>query len=73
MPTDLTEQFGELVRKLRIEKGWSQEDLAEKADLHRNYVGFIERGERSISLDKAVQIAKALSNEPLEDLFRHLM
>jgi transcriptional regulator with XRE-family HTH domain len=40
--------------------GWSQEKLAEKADLHWTYVGGIERGERNISLQNIVKIARAL-------------
>lgn len=39
---------------------WSQEKLAEKADLHRNYVGDIERGEENVSVDALRRIATAL-------------
>ncbi len=39
--------FSQNVRKARLAKGLSQEDLAEFASLHRNYVGGVERGERS--------------------------
>lgn len=52
--------FGERVRGLRVQLGLSQEALAERADLHRTYVGSVERGERNISLDKIYALAEAL-------------
>ena len=52
------------VRKLRLQKGLSQEKLAELADLHRNYVGGIERGERNIALLNIVALAHALRVKP---------
>lgn len=48
---------------------WSQEKLAEKADLHRNYVGDIERGEENVSVDALMRIANALKVQ-LGDLVR---
>lgn len=54
------------MRKLRDERGYSQEELAERAGLHRNYVGGIERGERNVGLDNIVRLAKALSVSPRE-------
>jgi transcriptional regulator with XRE-family HTH domain len=39
---------------------WSQEKLAEKADLHHNYIGDIERGEENVSVDALTRIAAAL-------------
>lgn len=52
--------FSQNVRKLRIAKSLSQEELAELSDLHRNYVGGVERGERNVSIDNMERIAKAL-------------
>lgn len=53
--------FGIRVRKLRKEKGFSQEELAYKAGLHRTYIGMIERAEKNISLLNIQKIAKALN------------
>jgi transcriptional regulator with XRE-family HTH domain len=60
--------FGRRVRELRTELGLSQEDLAERAGLHRNYVGGIERGERNVGLDNIHKLARALRVE-VTDLF----
>jgi transcriptional regulator with XRE-family HTH domain len=56
-------RFGDRVKSIRKAKGWSQEDLAEKAGLHRTYIGSIERSERNISLLNIERIAKALDVE----------
>lgn len=52
--------LGENIRKYRRNLDWSQEKLAEKAELHRNYVGDIERGEENVSVDALMRIAAAL-------------
>lgn len=53
-------QFGHHVRQVRQAKGWSQEDLAERCNLDRTYIGGIERGERNISIVNIAKIAHAL-------------
>lgn len=52
--------FGKRVREERLKKGLSQEKLAEIAELHRTYIGMIERGEKNITLENIEKIAKAL-------------
>ncbi len=53
-------RFAKNVRALRREKGWTQEELARRADLHRTYIGSIERLERNVSLLNVERIAGAL-------------
>lgn len=65
MPTPL-EIFGTTVREIRIQKGLSQEALADLCHLHRTYIGGIERGERNVGLMNILYIAKALSIQPGE-------
>lgn len=55
------------IRRLRKQKGWSQERLAFEADIHRVFVGRIERCEQSPSLSTLEKIAHAL-NCPIQDL-----
>ena len=52
--------LGETIRKHRDRVGMSQEELAEKADLHPVYIGKIERGEQWISLHALLRVAQAL-------------
>jgi transcriptional regulator with XRE-family HTH domain len=56
-------KFGEKIREIRIEKGLSQEQLAHLADVHRTYIGMIERAEKNITLINIEKIAKSLNIE----------
>jgi transcriptional regulator with XRE-family HTH domain len=57
--TDLVRVFGENIRHLRDVKCWSQEQLAQRAGLHRSYVGEIERGEVTASILTVEKLANA--------------
>ncbi|MDP8248994.1 MAG: helix-turn-helix transcriptional regulator [Candidatus Tritonobacter lacicola] len=58
--TDINKKVGQKIRELRQERGLSQEQLAFEADLHRAYIGQIERGEKNIGVQNLEKIAKAL-------------
>ena len=55
----LSKHFGNAVRQFREERGWSQEMLAEQADLNRSYVGELERGQAIASLITLEKLASA--------------
>lgn len=50
MKKEILIQFGNRIKNLRNQRGWSQELLAEKTGFHRTYIGMIERAERNLSL-----------------------
>jgi transcriptional regulator with XRE-family HTH domain len=66
-PVDVGERFGMAVRQLREERGWSQERLANRAELNRSYMGEIERATVMPSLATAAKLAQALE-VPLSQL-----
>ena len=69
--TKLLTAFGSVVRVARKERGISQEELADRAGLHRTYIGMIERAEKNITLENINKLANAL-NISLLDLFQQV-
>lgn len=59
----ISKRFGAAVRKARATQGISQEELADRAGLHRTYLGDVERGVRNITLVSAEKIAIALGTK----------
>jgi transcriptional regulator with XRE-family HTH domain len=64
MATDPRSAFGKRMREIRLKRKLSQEKLAELADLHRNYVGVLERGRQNPSLMIIIKLARALDVPP---------
>ena len=64
----LLKSLGSRIRRLRQQKGWSQEALADQAGVDRSYMSGIERGVRNVSVLSLAKIAKALG-VPLSTLF----
>lgn len=71
METDICKKFGMAIKTLREQKGISQEKLGEIADLHRTYIGMIERSERNITLKNIDKISKALGTE-ISAIFKYI-
>ena len=66
---NINKKVGLNIKKYRKKKAWTQEMLAFEADLHRAYIGHIERGEKNIGLKNMEKIAHALSIK-IENLFK---
>ena len=66
-PTDIHHKLSKKIQLLRFTRGWSQEKLAEHSDLHRNYIGMIERMDVNVGLTNLEKIAKAF-NMPIHEL-----
>ena len=64
----INKDVGFRIRRYRLKKGLTQEELAFEADLHRAYIGQIERGEKNIGVQNLQKIAKAL-NVKMSNLF----
>lgn len=56
--------FAKNVRRLRRESGMSQEELADRAGLHRTYIGMLERAEKNVTIYNIEKIGLALNVEP---------
>lgn len=65
---DIRKRFGKRVKALREARGWSQEELADRAGLHRTYISAVERAVRNPTLTVIERIAKALELS-MPDLF----
>jgi CheY-like chemotaxis protein/DNA-binding XRE family transcriptional regulator len=65
---DVKKEFGAAVRAHRLRLGFSQEALAERAELHRTYITDVERGARNLSLESISRLARALQI-PISSLF----
>ena len=68
---ELARRFGELVRRMRQDRGYSQEDFAFRVGLHQTYVSSVERGERNVTIGTADRIADGL-DVTLAELFAEL-
>ena len=66
---DIKEKFGKNLRRLRLEKGISQESLAYAADLDRTYIPSIEKGLRNVSITVMQKLAIAL-NADISEFFK---
>lgn len=62
----LVQLFGQRVREVRLEKGWTQERLALEAGVKRAYLSEVESGKRAVSLPFVEKIAIALECEPAD-------
>ena len=71
MENNVNKAFGQLVAELRKKAGFSQEKFAFQCNIDRTYIGTIERGEKSPTLNTIQKIAQAL-NMPLHQLFENL-
>jgi transcriptional regulator with XRE-family HTH domain len=63
---NLRETVAKNLRKLRRAKGLSQEELADRAEINRNYVGMLEREENAATIDILEKLAQVLEVDPIE-------
>lgn len=71
MKKDILVRFGNRVRQERLKRKLSQEELADKAGVHRTYIGMVERAEKNITLKNIYKICEALGVS-LKDIFNNL-
>lgn len=68
---NLQRKFGLVIKELRLEKGLSQESLANQSDIDRTYISDIEKGERNISLKIIERLSETLQIS-LSELFKKI-
>lgn len=71
MQNDILVRYGQAVRKIRLARGISQEQLADLCGLHRTYISDIELGKRNVSLENIDRIALSL-NVSLSEFFQEV-
>ena len=67
----IARELGERLRAYRTQRGWSQEELAERSDLHTTYIGQLERGEKNATIESISKVAAALDIS-LSKLFENI-
>ena len=71
MKSEILLKYGQVVRKIRLEKGISQETLADISGLHRTYMSDVELGKRNVSLENIDRIANALEVS-ISEIFKQI-
>ena len=71
MKSEILIKYGQAVRKIRLEKGISQEMLADLSGLHRTYMSDVELGKRNVSLENIDRIASAL-DVSISEIFKQI-
>jgi transcriptional regulator with XRE-family HTH domain len=71
MKSEILLKYGQVVRKIRLEKGISQETLADLSGLHRTYMSDVELGKRNVSLENIDRIANALEVS-ISEIFKQI-
>ena len=71
MQDDILIRYGQAVRKIRLQQGISQEELADRCGLHRTYISDIELGKRNLSLENIERISISL-NKKISDFFEEV-
>ena len=71
MAKDIQTALGSRIRRLRKDREWSQERMAEASGMHWTYIGQVERGERNVTLHSIVCFARAF-NITISELFQGL-
>jgi transcriptional regulator with XRE-family HTH domain len=61
---DIRQRLGRNIRRLRMARGWSQEEFADRAGIHRTYVSDIERGRRNPTVTVVERLAEPLDLSP---------